>query len=332
MKALRSGLFILAIGIAMASCDPTPKRDDSATTNDKPAPNVQTPIFNEDSAYAIVAKVAGFGPRVPGTKAQKDCALWMETSLRGVCDTVYTQYVTVTAGDGKTLPCYNLIGVINPKATRRILLLTHWDSRPWADEDVTNKDQPIIAADDGGSGVGVLIELARQIKAFKAPPDLGIDILLEDVEDYGKSEWGENSWCLGTQYWARHPHIAGYKAEFAILLDMVGAHNAQFPMEGFSAELAPDVQQMVWQAAGRAGYSSYFPFTKGGMVTDDHIPVNKIAGIKTIDIINMQTNGMGSFAPHWHTHADNMTIIDKATLKAVGQTLLQVIYENGQSS
>ncbi|NDC42182.1 MAG: M28 family peptidase, partial [Chitinophagia bacterium] len=213
-----------------------------------------------------------------------------------------------------------------------ILLLTHWDSRPWADEDIHDKETPIIAADDGGSGVGVLLEVARAVKTMPLPAEWGIDILLEDVEDYGRSQWGEQSWCLGTQYWARHPHVAGYRAEFGILLDMVGAHGATFPMEGLSGQLAPEVQQFVWQAASRAGYSSYFPFQPGAGVTDDHLPVNKIAGIKTVDIINLTTNGTSTFAPHWHTHNDNMQVIDKATLKAVGQTLLQVIYESGASS
>jgi len=147
------------------------------------------------------------------------------------------------------------------------------------------------------------------------------------VEDYGRSEWGEDSYCLGTQYWAHHPHMAGYKADFAVLLDMVGARGAQFPMEGISTKYAGDIQQKVWQAAGNAGYSSYFPYVAAADITDDHVPVNRITGIKTVDIINLTPDVERPFAPHWHTHADAMDIIDKNTLKAVGQTLLQVVYE-----
>ncbi len=288
----------------------------------------QVPVFDADSAYRHIERQVAMGPRVPGTPAQRKCADYMEAELKQYCDTVYKQDVKVKAGDGQLLPCINLIGVINPSATRRILLLTHWDSRPWADQDTINTDKPILAADDGGSGVGTLIELARQLKGAKLPANIGVDILLTDVEDYGNSEkWGEDSYCLGTQYWATHLHTPGYKADYGILLDMVGAKGATFPMEGYSSEVAGGVQQKVWQAGAHAGYSSFFAYVAGPPITDDHVPVNKLTGIKTIDIINMSFDPENPFAPHWHTHGDNMTVIDKATLKAVGQTLLQVIYE-----
>lgn len=150
------------------------------------------------------------------------------------------------------------------------------------------------------------------------------------MEDYGRTEWGEDSYCLGTQYWARHPHVPGYKADFGILLDMVGGRGAQFPMEGISTAYAGDIQQKVWTAAATAGYSSFFPFVASAQITDDHVPVNKITGIKTIDIISLTNDPQNPFAAHWHTHADVMAIIDKNTLKAVGQTLLQTIYETAQ--
>jgi len=296
-------------------------------TNIKPA---NVPAFNADSAYTYVGTQVAFGPRIPGSEAQKKCAAWMDGKLKEVCDTVYTQQVQVTGGDGKSLPCINLIGVINPKATKRILFLTHWDSRPWADQDTKDTNKPILAADDGGSGVGILLEVARDLKLHGLPANIGIDILFTDVEDYGRSEWGEDSYCLGTQYWAHHPHIPGYKADFGILLDMVGAHGAQFPMEGISTQYAGDIQQKVWQAATNAGYSSFFPYVANVQITDDHVPVNRITGIKTIDIINLTPDPEKPFAPHWHTHADAMDIIDKATLKAVGQTLLETIFETAR--
>jgi len=328
INTLLLGSF-LAGSIALQSCGgQEPKEEPVATPGIPAAPAVKTPDFNGDSAYIYVAQQVAFGPRTPGSAAQKQCADWMQQKMKSFCDTVYRQQTTVKGGDGKMLPCINLIGAVNPKATRRILLLTHWDSRPWADQDTKDKDKPILAADDAGSGVAVLLELVRQLKAQKLPDNIGVDILMTDVEDYGKTEWGDASYCLGTQYWARNPHVPGYHAQFGILLDMVGAKGASFPLEMLSAQYAGRVQQNVYQAAARAGYSSYFPFIQGGGIVDDHKFVNELAHIPTIDIINTSSDTHTGFKPHWHTHQDNMEVIDKATLKAVGQTLLQVIYEN----
>ncbi|XZF12589.1 M28 family peptidase [Chitinophagaceae bacterium MMS25-I14] len=329
---LRSSLiFISILGLGLWSCKESGDQATSGQANTdtaQPAAQVKVPDFNADTAYNLVAKQVAFGPRVPGTPAQKQCAAWMETMLKGVTDTVYKQQVQVRTGNGKMIPCINLVGAINPNAAHRVLLLTHWDSRPWADMDTKDTDKPILAADDAGSGVAVLLELARQIKSQPLPPNLGIDIFFTDAEDYGKDTWGDSSYCLGTQYWALHPHVPGYRADYGILLDMVGARNARFTMEGLSAQVAGDVQKNVWEAANRAGYSSFFPFTAGSAIIDDHEFVNKLANIPTIDIINLAGNGNEPFAPHWHTHKDNMDIIDRTTLKAVGQTLLQVIYES----
>ncbi len=328
---MKNSLFLgamLSLSTLLVSCG-NDKPKETAQTSETAAPveaAVKTPVFNADSAYALIGKQVAFGPRTPGSPAQKKCAELLQKELRNCCDTVYRQEVSVKGGDGKMLPCINLIGVIHPKAQHRILMLTHWDSRPWADKDTKDKDKPILAADDAGSGVGVLVEMAAKIKSFGLPDNIGVDILFEDVEDYGKEMWGENSYCLGTQYWAHNPHVPGYKADFGILLDMVGAHNALFKMESQSTNYARDVQADVWKAAADAGFSSYFPYTDGGAITDDHIPVNQILGIKTIDIINLGGTMEQPFAPHWHTHNDNMSVIDKNTLKAVGQTLLQVVY------
>lgn len=335
IKISRRLLPVAALALALTAC-----KDTGTTTGNTPPPDkdtaqktaVQVPAtFNADSAYAEVATQVAFGPRTPGSKAQKDCAAWMQRQLGAVCDTVYRQETTVKGGDGKMLPCINLIGSIHPKATRRFLLLTHWDSRPWADQDTKDKDKPIMAADDAGSGVGVLIEVARAMKGQPLPENVGVDILFTDVEDYGRTEWGDDSYCLGTQYWALHPHVPGYKAEWGILLDMVGARGARFPMEQSSGQYNPTLQQQVWAAAGRAGVSGFFPSTPGGGVVDDHKFVNELAHIPTIDIISLSDQTRTGFAAHWHTHADDMPLIDKATLEAVGRTLLQVLYESAQN-
>lgn len=314
----------------LASCgaEQSDKDEEGRDQATAPMPELKVPQFSADTAYAYIEQQLGFGFRVPGTPGQTKCAAWMETQLKLYCDTVYRQNATVKAGDGKQLPCINLIGAINPNAKRRILLLTHWDSRPWADRDDSAQTKPILAADDAASGVAVLLELARQLKQHQLNPDLGIDIFFTDVEDYGKTEWGDQSYCLGTQYWARNLHVPGYKAEFGILLDMVGAKGATFPLEMISSQYAGAFQRNVYLAAQRAGYSSFFPFIQAGGITDDHKFVNELTGIPTIDIININANSDEPFKPHWHTHDDNLNIIDRATLKAVGQTLLQVIYEN----
>jgi glutaminyl-peptide cyclotransferase len=330
MKNTILSCLLLATVLSVSSCKDGDQESESADVEQTPR-QIDKPNFNPDSAYAYIQTQVNFGPRVPGTKGQKECAAWMQQKLEEFCDTVYVQDVQVKAGDGKMLPCINLIGAINPQAKRRILLLAHWDTRPWADMDSKDKDKPILGADDGGSGVGVLLEVARQIRTKQLPADLGVDILLTDAEDYGKTEWGDESYALGTQYWARNPHLPGYKAEFGILLDMVGGRNARFPLEGVSTKYAGDIQQMVWQAANTAGFSSHFPFVAANDITDDHMFVNIITKIPTIDIINLNMNSTTSvFAGHWHTHNDNMEVIDKSTLEAVGETLLQVIYQTAQ--
>ncbi|RYZ27577.1 MAG: M28 family peptidase, partial [Sphingobacteriales bacterium] len=324
-------ISILAAGIAFgSSCNRGTKNisEREITATESAANKLKVPEFNADAAYRHIEKQVGFGPRTPGSKAQRQCADWMEKQLKSYCDTVHRQQTQLLAGDKKTkLPCINLIGVIRPQARIRYLFLAHWDSRPWADMDKLNKTKAVDAADDGASGVAVLIEVARALKALPlGNPDIGIDILLTDVEDYGRDEWGNDSYALGTQYWARNPHVAGYTARGGILLDMVGGKNARFPLEGNSREFAGALQKEVWSAAGKAGYSALFTQDLGAAITDDHVPVIDILKIPTIDIISLPAGSPTAFPPHWHTTNDNMSAIDKNTLKAVGQTLLQFLY------
>lgn len=318
--------LIGALSFGVQSCNSKNAGSQSGQEVPSYSQKANIPDFNATVAYQLIQQQVDFGPRVPGTAAQKKCADWLEQQLKASCDTVYRQEATVTAGNGKKLPCINLIGSLNPKAPNRILLLAHWDSRPWADQDKTDPDKPILGADDGGSGTAVLISLSRIIHQHPLPKGWGIDILLADVEDYGKTAWGDSSYALGTQYWAKHPQVPNYHAQAGILLDMVGAKDARFPLEAYSTQHAPDVQNAVWKAASQAGYSSYFVYENGGQITDDHVPVNEILKIPTIDIINLPAGSVTGFGSYWHTHQDNMSIIDTNTLKAVGQTLLQYLY------
>lgn len=316
-------LFAISL-LFLASCHNEKKQTPEAPVENKPA--VVVPDFNADSAYSYVKAQVDFGPRVPNTKSHVSCGDFLIEKMKTFSKDVYVQSGVLKAYDGTNLKFRNIITAFNPQAKRRVILFAHWDTRPWADQDSIDPKKPSLGADDGGSGVGVLMEMARLLRAKQ--PNIGVDLAFFDAEDWGKEGGGpeaEDSYALGTQYWAKNPHVQGYSAEFGILLDMVGAKDAQFRYEGMSYERASSVVDNVWAKAASLGYSNFFLHQDGGWVTDDHVYVNE-AGIPAIDIINTRINERSGFAPHWHTHADNMNIIDRATLKAVGQTLLSVVY------
>ncbi len=327
-------LLLLAciIGITFfTGCGENKKKPTTDTTTTKPSVNV--PVFNEDSAYAFVEQQVKFGPRVPNTPAQTKCEAYFVSKLKGYLSNVIVQETKVKAYNGKMLTCKNIIASYKPELNNRIFLSAHWDSRPYADNDpdTKNYNTPIDGANDGASGAGVLLEIARQISLKN--PKIGIDIILFDCEDYGQPEFStepkiDHTWCLGSQYWAKNPHKVNYYAKYGILLDMVGGRNATFPKEGISLQYAPDVVRNVWNTAFRVGYSNYFiEGNMGQQITDDHLYINQIIGIPTIDIIHLNQDGTHSFPTEWHTLKDNMDAIDRTTLKAVGQTLMTVIYE-----
>lgn len=296
------------------------------------------PVFNADSAYAFTKAQCDFGPRNMNSRGHDLCGEWIVNKFREYGCKVTTQRANLTGYDGTTLRSCNIMASINPEATTRILLCAHWDSRPWADNDPdqSNWKKPIIAANDAASGVAVMLELARIINNGKAEkalrPQLGVDFVCFDAEDWGTPQWADvpddaDSWALGAQYWSKNlPQ--GYEARYGILLDMVGGVGAQFFQEGISLQYAPEIVKKVWHSAREVGFGSYFPKRMGGMVTDDHVPVNRYAKIPTIDIIPFYPDCKQSgFGPTWHTLADNMENIDRNTLRAVGQTLVQVIYK-----
>lgn len=289
-------------------------------SNTQKVSNASVPNFNADSAYVYVQKQVEFGPRIPNSEAQRKCAAWLQATLKNYVDTVIIQKTKLRGWDKKQLDCINIIASINPKNNNRVLLASHWDSRSWGDEGKEHTNEPILAANDGASGVGVLLEIARQIK--NKPINLGVDFILFDLEDYGISKI-EDSYCLGSQYWGTHLHVPNYDARFGILLDMVGAKGATFPREGYSMNFASSVVQKVWGTAQDLGYGANFVDRNIGPITDDHFYINSLTQIPTIDIIHYEEDG---FFEHWHTNKDNLDVIDKNTLKAVGQTVITVIY------
>lgn len=324
----------LIIGLAISTllftaCGEEPKNTTS-TSSEKPkeAYRITPPSFNADSAYQFIADQVAFGPRVPNTEAHLKTADYLAQKLTSFEADVVIQKAVVTAFDGTKLNIQNIIGSYNTENSNRVLLMAHWDTRPFADHGTERKDEPIDGANDGGSGVGILLEIARQFQ--QKSPNVGVDIVLFDAEDYGQPTGTPNpkpkTWCLGSQYWAKTPHVPNYTANYGILLDMVGAANAVFTQESISLYYAPQIVDKVWNVAAQLGYSNYFPFTQTAHVgEDDHLYVNRIAKIPSIDIIQYDAN-TGSFAPHWHTHNDNMDVIDKNTLKAVGQVVLATVY------
>ena len=282
--------------------------------------------FDPDSAYAFVVAQCDFGPRVPGSEAHRLCGDYLVARLKQYGAAVVEQNMKLTTFDGTKIDARNIIGEYNPDARRRLLLLAHWDCRPWADNDPdpARRREPVMGANDGASGVAVLLEVARHM-AEKSPA-IGVDILFVDAEDWGDSGMGnDESWGLGTQYWAASPHRHGYRPMYGILLDMVGASGATFAREYFSTYYAQGFVDEVWRVAHEAGYGDYFVDRQGGAITDDHVFVNR-AGIPCIDIIDQSGDGGTGFFKQWHTTADTVGIIDPATLKAVGQTVLNVIY------
>lgn len=319
-------VFILALFISMlVSCQKAENKQSAQAIVNEPIPE-----FVFDSAYQYVKNQVDFGPRVPNTKAHDDCAQYLISELKRFGASTIEQRADLKAFDGTILKSVNIIGSYNPEATIRVLLFAHWDSRPWSDHDpiAENRIKPVLGANDGASGVGVLLEMARLFNTQK--PDIGVDIIFFDAEDYGAPESfqgnTEDSWCLGSQYWSKNPHIKGYTAKYGILLDMVGAPDATFYKEGISMQYAAHVVNKVWSVAEQLGFGQYFRDENIGGITDDHLYVNKIIGIPSIDIIQYNKESQQGFGHYWHTVNDNMDNIDKNTLHAVGSTLMKVVY------
>lgn len=322
-------LLLLVITIFSGCGRPSGQQQQNLTHNAKP--NLVTPDFNADSAYHYIETQVNFGPRVPNTPQHLECSNYLAETLKRFGADVIVQEAKVKAFDNTTLNIRNIIGQFQPEKNDRILLFAHWDTRPFADHDPDpqKRNNPIDGANDGGSGVGVLLEIARHLKEYPTYP--GVDIIFFDAEDYGipdhiNVQYKPDTWCLGSQYWGQNPHKRNYYARFGILLDMVGAANAQFYKEQFSMQYAPRMVDHIWKVAGELGYSAWFNFNTGGMITDDHVYVYKYLKIPSVNIIQHDPASETSFGHYWHTHADNMDNIDRYTLKAVGQTVMEVIY------
>ncbi len=288
--------------------------------------------FSADSAYRYVCEQTAFGPRVPGSESHAKCLDYLVASMKRMGAEVEVQEGFGRSFDGSNLPVRNIIAKINPSKANRVMLCSHWDSRPFADHDAdaSYHNTPIDGANDGASGVGVLIEIARQLQIKK--PTIGIDIIFFDTEDCGTPDhisqktYVADTWCLGSQYWAKSDLGRNSDIRYGILLDMVGAPGAQFHQEYYSKSIAQPLVDKVWKSASEIGYGNYFVDDNGGYITDDHYYVSTLAKVPCIDIIQYDPNSGTSFYEHWHTHNDTADKLDPRTLEAVGRTLLYVVY------
>lgn len=324
---MKNRIWLLALLVFAWACS-------AEKTNETVTPQVELkpyPTFNADSAYAFVEKQVNFGPRVPGTPGHTATKEWLISKLESYSWSVQTQDFQAKTYDGLTWDLTNIIASYKPEATKRILLAAHWDSRRIADKDTERIDEPIDGANDGGSGVGVLMEIARAISSQELKPDVGIDIILFDGEDDGQPEHATSRddsqiwWCLGSQYWSKNKHQANYSAYYGILVDLVGAKGARFFREGYSRQYASGILKKVWDNAAQAGHSAFFINRDAPEILDDHAFVNEIGKIPMIDIIEFSPD-MG-FGRYHHTHLDNMDLIDRRSLQAVGETVLFTVYQ-----
>ena len=328
-KKMALPLFALCVSL-LAGCGSSNKNSEKSELGNDRTVMVEAPCFNADSAYIFVKEQVDFGKRVPNTESHRKCGQYLADRLESFGAKVYNQNADLMAYNGTLLKSRNIIGSYKPETKKRVMLCAHWDTRPYADNDVEkNHHTPIDGANDGASGVGVLLEIARQI-GMKSP-EIGVDIIFFDSEDYGtpefhRGDYKPDTWCLGSQYWGRIPHVADYKARYGILLDMVGGKNATFYYEGYTKRTANSVMKKIWDIAHESGYAKYFVKRDGGEVIDDHVYVNRFRQIPCVDIIHYDPTSNSGFNHTWHTVNDNMDNIDKASLKAVGQTVMNVIY------
>lgn len=331
MRPARFYFALIAGAVLLAGCHSGQQQQPAASTSVDYA-SVAIPAFDADSAYQYAADQVAFGFRSPGSAGQSRCAEYLARQMRRWCDTVIVQEFPAQLWNGTEVRGKNIIASIEGRegtpANRRILLGAHWDSRLWADHDPdeANHRRPLLGANDGASGVAVLMELARAIAS--QPLDAAIDFVFFDVEDQGVPDWAdtykEDSWCLGSQYWSLHPHTPYYTATYGILLDMVGTQQPRYTKEQCSRQYAGSIMDKLWAAAAAIGHGSVFINEETDPILDDHYYVNRLANIPMVDIVQNDRNG--SFFPYWHTVGDNMEHLDRSSLKIAGDVLLKMIY------
>jgi hypothetical protein len=322
-------VLVFILNFQFSGCspdDPNGNGSDSGNVPPPKVPRVSSPAFNADSAYSYVEAQVAFGPRVPGTPEHAACAKYIEEKLKSFGLATKVDEAPATLYTGRSIVMKNIMAQYKPERTDRVLLVAHWDTRHIADRDTDTSfmSKPIDGANDGASGVAVLLEIARVIG--EKDPNIGIDFLFVDAEDHGQPGGPNESWCLGSQYWARTVKPEYVKSvRYGILLDMVGAKGAVFPREGTSMYYASNVVEKVWSSAANLGYGNMFLNSVTGQTVDDNLFISRGAGIPCIDIVHYDPAEQ-DYGPTHHRHTDNMENIDPVTLGVVGKVVLDVIY------
>ncbi|HYS69944.1 MAG TPA: M28 family peptidase [Gemmatimonadaceae bacterium] len=273
--------------------------------------------FNGSAAYSYAKSQVDFGPRVPGSPAAKQAGDWIIRQMRARADTVSVQAFNYTTADGKKLPLRNILARFRPELSERVLYITHWDSRPISESAATEaeKKMPVPGANDGASGVGMFVALGDVLK--KTKPNVGVDLLFTDGEDYGQFGPPEVDVLIGAKYFATHLPSPNYKPLYGVLWDMIGDKDLRIPYEMYSFQQAPEVVSRVWQTAADLGHSDVFVQESGGQIVDDHIPLLN-AGLRVIDVIDL------TYPPH-HTPQDTMDKISAKSLATVGDVATALV-------
>ena len=308
--------FVLLF-FALASCGPGEGANDTVL----PEAPVERPSFDGAEAHQLIRDQVAFGPRVPGMEGHAAQLAWMEELLGLWADEVVLQPLSHTTIGQVELSLTNVLARFRPEVEDRILLLTHWDTRPWSDQALNPEDRdiPVPGANDGGSGTAILLHLADLMSG--TPPPMGVDLLFVDGEDYGP---GTQDMFLGSDHFsATMPRPLPWR--YGILLDMVGDLDPRFPIEGYSAEYAPNLAQRVWAVAQEMGFGPYFPASVGTRILDDHLSLNR-AGLETIDIIDFEYGPGNSL---WHTPQDLPENTSPETLRMVGEVITDLVYRGG---
>jgi glutaminyl-peptide cyclotransferase len=271
------------------------------------------PKHDNEYLMNLIKTYEKFGPKVPGSPAHKKAGDWIVAELTKLKLSVKEQKAEILGPDGKKIPMRNIIAQYNPKARKRYLMSAHWDNRPWADQDTVDKDKPILGVNDGGSGVAVLLAVAKQISFFKDDKNFGVDFIFFDDEDLGNDK-DLKSFCLGTQYWVSHVWPENYVARLAFNYDMVGRKDSIFPEDIVSATSGEKSRAALVKSAKELGFEKYFPNKKVGGILDDHVFISRLY-FPVADVIGMTAEG--KFVPEWHTHKDTSDVISVDVLNVI---------------
>ena len=280
--------------------------------------------FDGARAFNYLQRQVEFGPRIPGTPAHEQTGDWIETQLRASAETLIVQAIAHRTPAGQTLPLRNFLARFRPNAAERILFLAHWDTRPRADQSANLAAQrmPVPGANDGASGVAVLLGVADVLKSH--PPTVGVDLLFVDGEDYG--DFADSTQVLiGSRWFAAHQPV-GYPPLFAVLFDMIGDRDLHLPYEQNSQAFAPEVVDRVWRTAEAIGYGNIFVRQPGPSLTDDHVALQR-AGIHAIDVVDFDYGPNNSY---WHTTDDTIDKVSASSLQIVGDVAMALVRQAGQ--